>query len=105
MRGSIRQRERKDPEGNKILIKNSWQIQIDEMYIKIRGRWCYLYLAVGSNGDAIDFILSSNRNYTSAKRFFRKALKSSHNKTLRVINVDKNLAYPFDELKKTKKII
>lgn len=65
-----------------------------------------MYRAVDSNGDTIDFILSSNRNATSAKRFFRKALKSAHNKQTKVINVDKNIAYPVavDELKETAKL-
>ena len=46
-------------------------------------------------------MLSAKRNAQAAKRFFRKALKAVHNQSPRVINVDKNAAYPpaIDELK------
>jgi transposase-like protein len=45
-------------------------------------------------------MLSAKRDARAAKRFFRKALKASHNSEPRVINVDKNAAYPpaIDEL-------
>ena len=71
---------------------DSWRV--DETYVKIRGRWCYLYRAVDSNGDTVDFMLSPTRNQIAAKRFFKKALKSPHNNVPRVISVDKNIAYP-----------
>jgi transposase-like protein len=59
--------------------------------------------AVDSNGNTIDFMLSAKRDAQAAERFFRKALKVCHNITPRVINVDKNAAYPpaIDELKKS----
>jgi len=93
------------PEINKRIRKylkktnDSWRV--DETYVKVKGKWCYLYRAVDSNGDTIDFMLSSARNKKSAKKFFKKALKSKHNQTPRVINVDKNIAYPpaIDDLK------
>jgi len=46
-------------------------------------------------------MLSAKRDARAAERFFRKALKASHNQEPRVINVDKNAAYPpaLDELK------
>ena len=46
-------------------------------------------------------MLSAKRDARAAERFFRKALKASHNQSPRVINVDKNAAYPpaIDELK------
>ena len=61
-------------------------------------------LAVDSNGDTIDFILSSKRDRKAAKRFFKKALSSTHNQIPRVITVDKNPAYPsaIDKLKNDK---
>ncbi|MCZ8513390.1 IS6 family transposase [Paenibacillus filicis] len=66
----------------------------DETYIKIKGQWKYLYRAVDSKGNTIDFMLSENRDAPAAKRFFKKALNSPHNQSPRVITVDKNPAYP-----------
>ena len=54
----------------------------------------YLYRAVDSNGNTIEFMLSSTRDALSAKRFFRKALRARHTVAPRVINVDKNPSYP-----------
>ncbi|GMA66068.1 IS6 family transposase [Alicyclobacillus fastidiosus] len=68
--------------------------RVDETYIKVKGKWTYLYRAVDSKGQTIDFMLSSSRDVKAAKRFFRKALSSPHNQTPRVITVDKNPAYP-----------
>ncbi|MCZ8516920.1 IS6 family transposase [Paenibacillus filicis] len=66
----------------------------DETYIKVKGQWKYLYRAVDSNGNTIDFMLSENRDTSAARRFFKKTLTSPHNQSPRVITVDKNPAYP-----------
>jgi transposase, IS6 family len=71
---------------------SSWPV--DETYVKVKGTWMGLYRAVDSDGNTVEFMLSPNRDATSAKRFFRKALRARHTVTPRVINVDKNLAYP-----------
>ena len=71
---------------------DSWRV--DETYIKVKGKWKYLYRAVDSDGDTIDFMLSAKRDRKAAKRFFKKALGSKHNQMPRVITVDKNPAYP-----------
>lgn len=65
----------------------------------------YLYRAVDSEGNTIDFYLSKTRNHKVAKRFFKKALQSLHVSNPRVITVDKNPAYPIviEKLKKEKK--
>ncbi|GMA65777.1 hypothetical protein GCM10025859_62170 [Alicyclobacillus fastidiosus] len=68
--------------------------RVDETYIKVKGKWTYLYRAVDSKGQTVDFMLFSSRDVQAAKRFFRKALSSPHNQTPRVITVDKNPAYP-----------
>ena len=54
----------------------------------------YLYRAVDSDGNTIEFMLSPSRNATAAKRFFRKALRARHTVAPRVINVDRNPSYP-----------
>ncbi len=68
---------------------------------KVKGQWKYLYRAVDSEGNTIDFLLRAKRDMVAAKRFLKKALQASHSEKPRVINVDKNAAYPpaIDELK------
>lgn len=68
--------------------------RVDETYIRVKGQDKYLYRAVDSTGQTIDFLLTAKRDTASAKRFFRKVFRSSCNLTPRVINVDKNPAYP-----------
>jgi transposase-like protein len=46
----------------------------DGIYIKVRGQWRYLYRAIDSNGDTVEFWFSERRNLPAAKRFLRKAL-------------------------------
>ncbi|WIY58811.1 IS6 family transposase [Bacillus arachidis] len=70
---------------------DSWRV--DETYIKVKGQWMYLYRAVDSEGNTIDFYLSKSRDKQAAKRFFKKALAASHICKPRVITVDKNPAY------------
>ncbi len=65
-----------------------------ETYIKVKGVWTYLYRAVDSLGQTIDFLLSARRDAAAAKRFFRKALAQPHTVNPRTITVDKNPAYP-----------
>jgi transposase-like protein len=63
--------------------------------------WTYLYRAVGSLGDRLDFFLRMTRDAQAAKHFFCKVLAAPHTVSPRVITVDKNAAYPkaFKELK------
>src|SRR5215813_14202426 len=68
--------------------------RVDETYVKIKGKWYYLYRAVDSTGQTIDFMLSAKRDARAAKQFFRKMLKAASHSSPRVINVDKNPAYP-----------
>jgi IS6 family transposase len=68
--------------------------RVDETYVKIKGEWKYLYRAGASTGQTIDFMLSAKRDARAAKRLFRKMLKAASHSSPRVINVDKNPAYP-----------
>jgi transposase-like protein len=79
----------------------SWRV--DETYLRVAGKWTYLYRAVDSTGATIDFLLSARRNASAAKRFLQKALRSPGHPRPRVINVDGNPSYPkvIGELKKT----
>jgi transposase, IS6 family len=74
------------------LSNGSWRV--DETYVRVKGRWSYLYRAVDSRGQTIDFLLSAKRDAAAAKRFFRKALAQPHTVNPRTITVDKNPAYP-----------
>ena len=68
--------------------------RVDETYIKVKGEMKYLYRAVDSTGQTIDFLLTAKRDTAAAKRFFRQAFEAPNNPSPRVINVDKNAAYP-----------
>ena len=74
------------------MSNGSWRV--DETYVRVKGRWMYLYRAVDSRGQTIDFLLSAKRDAEAAKRFFRKALRQPHTVNPRTITVDKNPAYP-----------
>jgi len=83
---------------------DSWRV--DETYILVKGKQKYLYRAVDSAGNTLDFLLTAKRDAKAAKRFFRKTLKAVHTSVPRVITVDKNPAYPkaIKELKAAKKL-
>ncbi len=95
---------------------DSWRV--DETYIKVKTVWRYLYRAVDSEGNTLELLLSPMRDAEAAQRFFLKALPcpggsapqtptvekqvsqstaaaaSITKRVSRVINVDKNAAYP-----------
>ena len=54
-------------------VSPSWRV--DETYVKVRGRWTYLYRAVDKRGQTVDFLLSERRDIIAAKRFFTQAIK------------------------------
>ena len=56
-------------------VSLSWRM--DETYIKLNGEWVYLYRAVDSLGNTIEFLLRKHRDKVAAKAFFRKALKNN----------------------------
>lgn len=72
-------RKRKKPVGSR------WRM--DETYIKVNGKSMYLYRAVDTNGDTIDFLFRKYRDKAAALAFFRKAIK--HNGDPESINIDK----------------
>jgi IS6 family transposase len=77
---------------------DSWRV--DETYVKVKKVWMYLYRAVDSQGNTLEFLLSATRDGEAAQRFFSKTLAAPHTTPSRVITVDKNAAYSkaFNEL-------
>ncbi|MEO0377221.1 MAG: IS6 family transposase, partial [Cyanobacteria bacterium P01_A01_bin.17] len=61
---------------------DSWKV--DETYIKIRGKWKYLYRAIDSDGNTLDFLLTARRNAHAAQRFLRKVLLNDYTQEPRV---------------------
>ena len=53
-------------------VGTSWRM--DETYIKVKGKWHYLYRAVDKKGKTIDFLLTQKRDKLAAKRFLIKAI-------------------------------
>src|ERR1700681_3435738 len=68
--------------------------RVDETYVRVKGKWVYLYRAVDSSGATIDFLLSAKRDAAAAERFLAKALRGENHPAPRVINTDKHAAYP-----------
>ncbi|NIB45169.1 IS6 family transposase [Pseudomaricurvus alkylphenolicus] len=81
------------------------RLRMDEAYIKVGGKWKYLYRAVDKDGNTIDFLLTAKRDTRAAKRFFEKLMKrqgspsmvnidksGSNNVALELINTEENIA-------------
>lgn len=66
-------------------VSDSWRM--DETYIRLNGKWVYLYRAVDKYGNTIDFLLRAKRDATAAKAFFKKAIKN--NERPEKVTVDK----------------
>ena len=99
---------------------DSWKI--DETYLKVKGEHRYLWRAIDSAGNTLDFLLIAKRDAEAAKRFFlvrsaileysriehrfRKVLQQEHVEIPRVINTDKYAAYPvaIEELKESEEL-
>ncbi|PMF08523.1 hypothetical protein BCU85_24520 [Vibrio lentus] len=54
-------------------MRLNWQV--DKTYIKVKGKWVYLYRAIDKKGHTVDFHLSPRRNANAAKRYLGKTLK------------------------------
>ncbi len=70
----------------------SWRV--DEAYVRVGGRWKYLFRAVDKQGQLIDFMLADRRNTRAAYRFLRKALMTMSDCPPSSITTDKLVSYP-----------
>ena len=70
----------------------SWRV--DETYVRVSGVWTYLYRAVDSTGETIDFMRSPKRDVVAAKHFLQSALWRTGQIRPRVVNVDGHASYP-----------
>ena len=66
---------------------------MDETYVRVAGRWMYLFRAVDNRGDTVDFYLSETRDRDAAKRFLQAALADPDNRPPRVFSIDGNRSY------------
>jgi transposase-like protein len=71
-------------------IGSSWYL--DETYVKVAGRWCYLYRAIDRTGSLIDSMLSEHRDKHAARRFLRRLIEVAERKPARV-TTDHHPAY------------
>ncbi len=60
----------------------SWYL--DETYVKVAGRWCYLYRAIDRDGNLLDSMLSEHRDRAAARRFLRRLLEVTDRRPRRV---------------------
>ena len=68
----------------------SWYL--DETYVKVAGRWCYLYRAIDREGVLLDSMLSEHRDKHAARRFLRRLVEVTERKPQRV-TTDKHPPY------------
>jgi len=57
---------------------------VDETYVKVAGRWRYVYRAVDQHGQIIDVLVSARRDFRAARRFFSAALRA-HGEPVEVV--------------------
>jgi putative transposase len=72
-------------------VGTSWYV--DETYVKVHGKWCYLYRAIDRDGNLVDSRLSKTRDMEAAKRFFTQAVETVGHAPERV-TTDGHDSYP-----------
>jgi transposase, IS6 family len=65
---------------------------VDETYVKVAGRWTYLYRAIDQHGQVIDVLVSERRNAHAARAFSGRAL--THSPSPVEVTTDRAPAYP-----------
>jgi IS6 family transposase len=73
------------------LVGDRWQV--DETYVKVAGRWRYVYRAIDQFGQIIDVFVSARRDAGAARRFFQQAIKITKVQPVEIVT-DKAAMYP-----------
>jgi transposase, IS6 family len=68
--------------------------RLDETYVKVGTELKYLYRAIDSHGQTIEFMLSEKRDISAAKWFFKKLMRADHRRLPFTIGTDKHASYP-----------
>ena len=68
--------------------------RLDEAYVKVGTEWKYLYRAVDSAGDTIEFMLSAKRDVSAAKRFSKKLMRADQRRLPFTVGTGKHPSYP-----------
>jgi transposase-like protein len=64
---------------------------VDETYVKVAGRWVYLYRAIDQYGQVIDVLVSEQRDLAATRQFFTRALQHGARPT--EVSTDRAPAY------------
>jgi len=90
--------QRYAPETNKRmrphLKMSGTSYRLDETYVKVGKGWKYLYRAVDSQGQTIEFMLSARRDVFAAKRFIKMLMRADHRRLPFTTGTDKHASYP-----------
>ncbi|MCG9659574.1 IS6 family transposase [Vibrio mediterranei] len=75
-------------------IRADFSWQVDETYVKVKGKWHYLYRAINKQGETLDFYFSHKRNKEAAYHFLKRCLRH-YPKELQphTLNTDKHSSY------------
>ena len=66
---------------------------VDETYVKVSGKWRYVYRAIDQFGQVIDVFICPRRDVTAARRFFQRAISAMKVTPVEVVT-DRAATYP-----------
>jgi transposase-like protein len=72
-------------------VGDRWQV--DETYVKVAGRWRYVYRAIDQSGQVVDVFVSIRRDAKAARRFFERAIGTTKVMPAEVVT-DRAPTYP-----------
>jgi transposase, IS6 family len=72
-------------------VGDHWQV--DETYVKVAGRWRYVYRAIDQSGQVVDVFVSIRRDAKAARRFFERAIGTTKVMPAEVVT-DRAPTYP-----------